>query len=121
MIWFWEQYAAETFPHASREMNLLCCPGDLVVDEARALQRAAARAPLRTAPLAPAIVVVGSHDPLRDEGRQYAATLEAAGVGTALMELKGSHVGSIAFDTLGKRAFHAAAYGAIFDASAAAF
>ena len=120
MIWFWEQYAAPhimdslkaAFPHVSREQNLLCCPGDVTVDEVRAL-RPNSDGSGGGVPLAPAIIVVGTHDPLRDEGREYAATLQAAEVDTALMELQGSHVGSIAFDTEGKRAFHVAAFEAI--------
>ena len=39
--------------------------------------------------LAPATVVVGEHDPLRDEGAAYAARLAAAGVATGLIEAPG--------------------------------
>ena len=40
--------------------------------------------------LPPAIVVVASHDPLRDEGRAYASRLDAAGVPTTVEHLDGA-------------------------------
>ena len=66
MRWFWDHYADEndrTDPRAS---------------------------PIRgnLAGLPPAVVFTAQFDPLRDEGRQYAAALEAAGVATELCEAK---------------------------------
>ena len=40
--------------------------------------------------LPPAVVVVASHDPLRDEGRAYASRLAAAGVPTSVEDLDGA-------------------------------
>ncbi|WP_409185908.1 alpha/beta hydrolase [Amycolatopsis sp. VS8301801F10] len=60
MVWFWNHY---------------------LPDPARRTEPAAA--PLRAATLAglpPAIVLTAGHDPLRDEGEEYARRLEAAGV-----------------------------------------
>jgi acetyl esterase len=40
--------------------------------------------------LAPAFVATADHDPLRDEGRSYAAALVKAGVATTFIEMQGS-------------------------------
>jgi len=40
--------------------------------------------------LAPALVATADHDPLRDEGRAYAAALVTAGVDTTFLEMPGS-------------------------------
>lgn len=40
--------------------------------------------------LAPAFIATVDHDPLRDEGRAYAAALIAAGVDTEFMEVPGA-------------------------------
>lgn len=100
MIWFWEQYVSD----AVRDpRDPLCCPGTATAEELAGLAK------LRgAAPLAPAIVCTASHDPLRDEGRQYAQTLTEAGVAVSSLELSGSHVGSIAFDVEGRDALQAA-------------
>jgi acetyl esterase len=72
MAWYWDQYA----PDSRR-------------DEPYA-------APLRSADLgglAPAVVVVGECDPLRDEGLAYAERLTAAGVPTTTLDVAGGFHG----------------------------
>lgn len=69
MAWFWDQYQ----PDAGRRADPLASP-------LRAVDLTG---------LAPAIVVVGGCDPLRDEGVAYARRLEGAGVPTRLIERAG--------------------------------
>jgi len=46
--------------------------------------------------VAPAVVVVGTHDPLRDDGKRYVAALEEAGIGTELHEFVMTHTDATA-------------------------
>lgn len=50
--------------------------------------------------VAPAFIVVAEYDPLKDEGKQYAAKLKAAGVDTTLIEVKGMIHGYLAMGGL---------------------
>lgn len=68
MRWFWEQYldgADPDHPHVSpvRQVDLTSLP--------------------------PAVIVVGEHDVLADDGRSYAAQLSGAGVSVELLDYRG--------------------------------
>lgn len=65
MAWFTEQYVPDPAQRAHPEASPLEAPS--------------------LAGVAPAVVVVASHDPLRDEGLAYAARLQAEGVPTTLV------------------------------------
>jgi acetyl esterase len=65
MDWFWAQYT----PDVARRAEPDASPG--LVDD--------------LAGLAPALVVVAEHDPMRDESLDYAARLEEAGVPTTVL------------------------------------
>lgn len=66
MAWFWRHYVPNEIDRSHPEASPLCAP-DL-------------------ANLPPAVVVTAGFDPLRDEGREYAARLQAAGTSARLLE-----------------------------------
>ena len=46
----------------------------------------------------PAVIVLGSGDPLRDAGAEFAATYRAAGAAVAVVETRATHCGHPIFD-----------------------
>lgn len=67
MAWFWDHYVPEPHARTAPEVSPLLLESH--------------------AGLPPALVVVAGHDPLRDEGLEYAQRLRQSGVATSVLEL----------------------------------